>query len=64
MLETFLGKTADTLKCNPAGQVDPSQFGQPVPFLDRRPLPSGAFVNVNAVYQSEGATHYWWACTG
>ena len=35
------------------------QFGQPVPFRDRRPLPPGAFPDVAATYREEGATHYW-----
>lgn len=59
LVETALSKTAGDLRCNPAGQVDPSQFGQPVPFRDRRPLPAGNFSRVNSVYREEGATHYW-----
>lgn len=31
------------------------------PFVDMRPLPPGAFSDVQALTSTEGATYYWWA---
>lgn len=59
LIESFLIGVTGPPACNPAGQVDPSQFGQPVPFRDRCPLPAGAFPDVGATFREEGATYYW-----